>query len=311
MLKENELIEVKEIRERFIGRIEALDKVKELITLPNTDIATTEQVARYYDVGVDTINSLVFDNRKELESAGLTVIKKQDIERDVLKEHNVKYNKFQGYIEFKDDTGENVRISNRGAKVFSRRAILCVGMLLRDSEIAKEIRTYLLNVEENAGEEVKQIEINRIEKEDTLLLDVLHSEDNVDMVVKLREYKVFKDSQIKKLETEKDVLVDGILRWDRRSAINHMLRKIASHKFWDHGKYSWAMAYNKLREEMLYRHNINIKRRITESVDNKATMFDVLNSEELTLVVKTCYALCENWDIDVSDILTEPEVLEV
>lgn len=45
--------------------------------------------------------------------------------------------------------------------LFPRRAILRVGMLLRDSEIAKEIRTQLLNVEENADEGIATLEIDK------------------------------------------------------------------------------------------------------------------------------------------------------
>lgn len=35
-------------------------------------------------------------------------------------------------------------------KLLTRRAGLRIGMLLRDSEVAAKVRTYLLNVEENA-----------------------------------------------------------------------------------------------------------------------------------------------------------------
>lgn len=37
-----------------------------------------------------------------------------------------------------------VLINNRGIRCFSKRAILRIGMLLRDSEVAKEVRTQLL-----------------------------------------------------------------------------------------------------------------------------------------------------------------------
>lgn len=37
MRKENELLEKQELREEFINRVEVLDRVKELILLPNTE----------------------------------------------------------------------------------------------------------------------------------------------------------------------------------------------------------------------------------------------------------------------------------
>lgn len=41
-------------------------------------------------------------------------------------------------------------IPNRGIRCFSKRAVLRFGMLLRDSEVAKEVRTQLLNIKEEA-----------------------------------------------------------------------------------------------------------------------------------------------------------------
>lgn len=46
------------------------------------------------------------------------------------------------------------------AYLFPKRAILRVGMLLRDSEVAKEVRTQLLNIEEHTATEVKTYEID-------------------------------------------------------------------------------------------------------------------------------------------------------
>ncbi|ABK85515.1 hypothetical protein BF32_112 [Bacillus thuringiensis] len=51
-------------------------------------------------------------------------------------------------------------IGKVGANIFTKRAILRIGMLLRDSEVAKEVRTQLLNIEENTATEIKTYEID-------------------------------------------------------------------------------------------------------------------------------------------------------
>lgn len=79
MVNGNELLEKKGLREKVINRTDVLDKVKELILLPNTEYATTEQVAEYYEVGKEAITSLVHDNREEVESDGYKVIRRGDI----------------------------------------------------------------------------------------------------------------------------------------------------------------------------------------------------------------------------------------
>ena len=46
--------------------------------------------------------------------------------------------------------GAEIKVSNRGIRVFSRRAILRIGMLMPSSRVATEVRTQLLNVFEKA-----------------------------------------------------------------------------------------------------------------------------------------------------------------
>lgn len=56
-----------------------------------------------------------------------------------------KIESYRGYfiINFEN---ENVRLGNGKTGLFPKRAILRIGMLLRDSEVAKEVRTQLLNI---------------------------------------------------------------------------------------------------------------------------------------------------------------------
>jgi len=56
------------------------------------------------------------------------------------------------------------KISKRGATVFTPRAILNVGFMLRDSKVALEIRNKALNIILNATDEYKLYDINE-EKE--------------------------------------------------------------------------------------------------------------------------------------------------
>ena len=57
-----------------------------------------------------------------------------------------------------------VRFAYKNNTLFPRRAIPRVGMLLRDSEVAKEVRTQLLNIEEKVSKESKIEDINEEEK---------------------------------------------------------------------------------------------------------------------------------------------------
>lgn len=140
-MKENQLLENKQMREKCMGRVEVLEKVKKLILLPNTEFATTEMVANYYKVdgGVKTIESLVKYNRDEIESNGYKVYSK-----DNLLTLGLKLNPKRGGFDVLDELGRIVATGNNsGLALFSKRAILIVGLLLRDSVIANKIKQEL------------------------------------------------------------------------------------------------------------------------------------------------------------------------
>ena len=130
MINENQLLKQKELREKNLGRIEVLDQVKELLLLGDTDFATKEMVSRYYEIKLKTLESCIEDNQKEIENNGMRLYKRREI-----------LNLLKGGIE-----NNEIKIPNRGLILFSKRAILNVGMLLRDSDVAKEIRSRLLDI---------------------------------------------------------------------------------------------------------------------------------------------------------------------
>lgn len=53
--KENPLLDDRQLRDKCVGRYEVLDKVKELLLLPGTELATVKQVAEFYEVGEEAI----------------------------------------------------------------------------------------------------------------------------------------------------------------------------------------------------------------------------------------------------------------
>jgi hypothetical protein len=129
------LTESRTMRAKTIGRVDVLDKVKILATLPDDLHVTTEMVADYFEVGVDTIESIVRRHREELTENGMTVLRS---------------------TELREFEAVNLTVSKRQAiRIFSRRAVLDIAMLLTGSKVAKDIRTYLLNVEELATPEIR------------------------------------------------------------------------------------------------------------------------------------------------------------
>lgn len=130
---ETDLVDSRELRDTLVEH-EAVfedERVKALgsFLLDKSFLATTEQVASYFEVPIDTIKSVVKNNKEELENNGLTKLEGEKLRS--LKDLS-KY-----------------KTTAKALLIFSRRAILNVAMLLRDSQVAKTIRSVLLDATEN------------------------------------------------------------------------------------------------------------------------------------------------------------------
>lgn len=128
------LVESADLRHDHITRTEALDHFTQFELPPGRDWLTSAEVAVAFGVSQDTLKHLTADHRAELESNGLRQSTAEDF-RDL----------------------QSLKLQGRPPLVFSRRATLNVAMLLRDSEVARAVRAYLLNVEEYASAETRQV----------------------------------------------------------------------------------------------------------------------------------------------------------
>ncbi|WP_127357596.1 hypothetical protein [Actinacidiphila soli] len=140
MPPETALIESRALRDSVVGRTEVLDKVKALAVLPDGVHVTTQGVADYFEVGERVVNKLIQRHRDELANNGFVVLRGADLER--FKGDNLSL--YQGGV------SESYPQARSNLALFTRRTVLNVAMLLRDSDIARQVRTYLLDAEEAA-----------------------------------------------------------------------------------------------------------------------------------------------------------------
>lgn len=126
-MKSDALIESPALRQAYADRTDVLDKVKALRLLPGDVNGSVDLVADFYEVPRTTIDAVVFDHREEVEGDGLKVLKGDEL------------------ISFKQNglVGKNAS----SFTIIPRRAILRIGMLLRDSHVARAVRDHLLNLE--------------------------------------------------------------------------------------------------------------------------------------------------------------------
>lgn len=129
MVHEGVLLESPTLRASVAERTDALDRTKALSLLADGTHVTTRMVAGYFEVGLKAVESVVHDHRDELESNGYRVLTGAEL------------------ASFKEVSSLDKRVG-RHLALFSRRTVLNVAMLLRDSVVARQVRTYLLDAEQ-------------------------------------------------------------------------------------------------------------------------------------------------------------------
>jgi hypothetical protein len=108
-----------------------LEKVKGILFAlwKGQGVATTSQMAEFYQVPEDTVQSVIKGHRDEFNADGLKVLSGKAL-RDV--------------VSFLDTSSSAPKLT-----VWTPRAALRLGMLLRDSPVAVQVRTTLLNLVEH------------------------------------------------------------------------------------------------------------------------------------------------------------------
>lgn len=298
-MKEVDLLQRKEAREDCISRVEVLDKVGELLLLPNTEYATTEQVANYYEVGIEAIRKLFQRNKEELVHNGAITLGANKIVDDILRVDKMSIHKTKSGILIGDN-----KLNYKSNLLFSKRAILNVGMLLRDSEVAKEIRTRLLDIvhdaskQNNNEETIVENVVNEISEEKQLMLDRIEAEMNGDFeTVCVINAKLFalKNKRIEELETEvENITTHALDIIESRKVINCLVRNIAVVKYG--GKF--GNAYNELYKKLNYQLGININAR------KQKNKLDSLSEEEMYKTEEIVRAWANDCGIDINDKLS-------
>lgn len=112
------------LRDQHVTRTDVLEKVKGLAMLPDDVHVTVDIAAEYYGVQKQTIKNLIFDHMAEMVFDGMQVLRGADLK------------------EFKARFLEETNLENKykfapSLTLLPRQAVLRIGMLFRDSEVAR------------------------------------------------------------------------------------------------------------------------------------------------------------------------------
>lgn len=287
---DNPLLNDRQLRDKCVGRYEVLEKVKNLLLLPGTEFATVKQLAEFYEVGEEAIVAIYSRHPDELESDGMKVVKCKDLSN--LQYESLKTSK--GKVTFVLKDGDTFEFPTRGQKVFPRRAILRIGMLLRESKVAKEVRTQLLNIEEKAAMEVK---VQDIQEEQRLMLNVgmAYASGDINAMLKATtEYNAFQNRHITKLEKDNKALSGEVLDWGDRSKLNAGVRQLSAVT-----GIPFANLWNELYKNLQYKYSIHLRKR------GDKPYIQWIKEKEWSKVLQTFCAMCEAYRQSPTDMFQQ------
>lgn len=232
---ENEvLLTNRELRDANMDKVYVLEKVKKLMTISSTDFVTTQMVANYYEVTDEAIRKITKANMDEFLSDGMRKIHPSDFLTQQKLVQNI--SKKRGAVTFDFNDGSSITIPNLGMRIYSKRAVLRIGMLLQQSEIAKAVRTALLDkTEDNSIETVStdvQMLVDTVNELKSLLADSIKviSEDRA----------VFSDIMNK----QHKMIVDLVEKSQTTSKLKDQMRDTTPEKNMD--AVSWKQNINEL-----------------------------------------------------------------
>lgn len=288
------MVDNHDLRNELIARTEVLDKVKKLLLIPEMNCMTIRQVADYYEVDIDTINRCCQRNRTEIVGDGVAN-KTPKVFKDLLTEQDVQLVQNRTNLVIQIDDNTRLEIPNRGIKCFSKRAVLRIGMLLRDSKIAQEVRTQLLNIVEHTAEEKPELLTQDIDDEEKLQAAIgkaFATGDIMEFATAAQAYTAFQRRHIDRIEASNKLLTAEVLHISDRKMFNRVMRKFASTLH-----ISFGVAFSMLYKQLSYRYGIDLKKR----GDRKTPYIQYIKDDEWDKVQKVIVAILEKYGINVKE----------
>lgn len=303
------LVEMSSLRDQLIDRVEVLSKVKALFLIPGIEMISTKMVADFYDVDVDTIKHTYQRNRAEIDGDGVKRISAREFRMGHLVPSKIDFEIVpgrSGQVTFNIE-GRNIEVNNAGSSFFSPRAILRIGMLLRDSEVAKEVRTQLLNTFESATPEQK---VAAIDEEGIMLINIIRAGSPEMMAVELGKYRDFMNRHIAKLEDEKtglqtelSIVHNEITTWTPQQITKRLIGSIG-YQMGGRMDYAW----NRLRQKLYHHHGISLESR---RQGKKKSYISLVRDDEWTKVLQEVYALAKEFSVDVVKAIGEINAVQI
>lgn len=308
----NDLIDHASLRNKLIDRVDVLNKVKELFLIPKLEMMSTKMVAEFYEVDDATVRTCYTRNRQEIDEDGTVVKTSRELRGSFQNVTTLKKSNYYGTFAILDD-GHQIELMAKST-YFSPRAVLRIGMLLRDSEVAKEVRTQLLNTFERTTVEQKTEDIN---EEVLLLAKALASRDSDEFKDRMRDYTMYMQNKVDvaekyasemesknvelqaandNLNTELDVAFNRFSTWESPEIVRSLMKAVGS--ITNNYAFTWGKLYRRLNDH----YGMCLKKR---KCNPKESILSTVKSDEWDKVLAESYVMAKTYGVDIVGILGE------
>lgn len=295
MTNQKELMS-RELRDSLSKRTDVLEKVKHLLLLPGIEMMTSKQVAEYFEVDLPVIKMTYANNKDEIDGDGTMMCKLADFEgKNFLPSKNGK----RGTTLFRSEDGTlTIEIPNCGVRCFSSRAILRIAMLLRDSEVAKEVRTQLLNVVEAVEPEQRVVEINNELDLGKAIGNAYMQGDMNALLSACMAYNKYLSRHIDALQDANDLLAKGISKWGFAKILNALIRSYGYVVLGGNYQMAWHIFFKEM-----YAVGIALKQR--DPVNGSKTIVSRIRPEEEQTALRIAAAMCQRKNINIANVVND------
>lgn len=157
----NDILEKEELRQEILNNnrsLNIMEEYKTITTINNMEYETLDRVAEYFEVDYDCIKKLIQNNKRELIKNGLLILKGRETREFLVRENNSPTN-YRGYF-----IVDNRKFANKSNTLVNKRCFLNMAMLLRDSKVAQDIRSKILDIvlNENSNNEISTVDNTEI-----------------------------------------------------------------------------------------------------------------------------------------------------
>lgn len=154
---------IEETLKRCNEIIDTIIKSNEILGLGNSEIYTIQSVYEYYnDTLHGTVDECIRLHKDELLANGMQIVTGKELKAMLVTQNFCVTNK-RGSFECEGQT-----FANKSNRIFNKRAILNIGMLLTESKVAERVRSDILDIlfrSDNNGTTAEKIADNVKEKE--------------------------------------------------------------------------------------------------------------------------------------------------